>query len=361
MEPVIHALIIEDDPSWQQILHELLADMGLVVDVVGTLPAALDRLHRVSYRVAVVDLSLHETNHSNQDGLRVLDAIREYNPRCVPLLLTGYATVELAVSALTEHGAFTCLRKELFNRAEFRDHIREALAKVQPAPTAAEPPPETATKRPAPAIEKATPATDRLAIVVEDDAGWRDILAGLLAVAGYRTRLCAGFGEALGYLGRERFDLAVVDLSLTGELAGSHPTRSERTQAGYRLLAFTRSHGIHTIVVSGITTPDDIEQVYSEYDVYACLQKQTFQSKDFIRIVQELQPATASATVLDELTDREREVLDLLVQGMTNNGIAETLVISPNTVKRHLKAIFTKLEVNTRSAAVARALELRGS
>lgn len=358
MTDPIPALVVEDDPSWQGILHELLADMGLAVDTAATLPDALERLHRVAYRVAVVDLSLDAVDHNNQDGLRVLDAIRQYNPRCVPLLLTGYATVEMAVSALTERGAATCLRKELFNRAEFRDAIRQALARAQ-AP-AAPAPPAPDTPQPVPSPVSSPPGGARLALVVEDDAGWRDILAGLLEEAGFQARACAGFGEALGYLGRERFSLAVVDLSLTGEHSAAIHSRAERTQAGQRLLAFTRAHSIPTIVVSGIATVDEIEQAYREYGVYACLGKQTFQSRDFIRIAQETGAARRTASTLGELTEREREVLELLLQGISNNDIAGALFISPNTVKRHLKAIFAKLEVNTRAAAVARALELRG-
>ena len=41
---------------------------------------------------------------------------------------------------------------------------------------------------------------------------------------------------------------------------------------------------------------------------------------------------------------------------MTNKEIAETLVITTNTVKRHLKAVFEKLDVHTRSAAAAKAI-----
>ena len=56
------------------------------------------------------------------------------------------------------------------------------------------------------------------------------------------------------------------------------------------------------------------------------------------------------------LTDREREVLRLVADGHTDRMVAETLVISPRTVNRHLSNIFTKLDVPGRTAAVALAL-----
>jgi len=58
--------------------------------------------------------------------------------------------------------------------------------------------------------------------------------------------------------------------------------------------------------------------------------------------------------LLRRFTPRERQVFDLMVAGLSNKAIAQTLVISPNTVKRHLRAIFDKLEVNSRAAAVAK-------
>ena len=70
-------------------------------------------------------------------------------------------------------------------------------------------------------------------------------------------------------------------------------------------------------------------------------------------------PRTEPSGRLAVLTVREREVLALLAEGMTNKQIASVLVITPNTVKRHLKAIFEKLCVRTRSAAAAKAISAR--
>lgn len=56
------------------------------------------------------------------------------------------------------------------------------------------------------------------------------------------------------------------------------------------------------------------------------------------------------------LTQRESEVLALIVAGMTNGAIAGRLVVGEETVKTHVRAIYRKLEVPDRSGAVARAL-----
>jgi DNA-binding NarL/FixJ family response regulator len=53
----------------------------------------------------------------------------------------------------------------------------------------------------------------------------------------------------------------------------------------------------------------------------------------------------------DGLTAREVEVLRLVAQGLTNDQVAEQLVISPRTVNTHLTSIFSKIGVSTRSAA----------
>jgi NarL family two-component system response regulator LiaR len=59
----------------------------------------------------------------------------------------------------------------------------------------------------------------------------------------------------------------------------------------------------------------------------------------------------------NNLTEREREVLALMIDGLNNQQIAEKLFVSPSTAKSHVSSILTKLEVGTRTEAVSYALK----
>ena len=69
-----------------------------------------------------------------------------------------------------------------------------------------------------------------------------------------------------------------------------------------------------------------------------------------------VQASTPSIPVGNELTEREKDVLNLMVEGLNNSEIAEKLVVSSSTVKFHIGNIFTKLGVDNRVAAVTLAL-----
>jgi two-component system, NarL family, response regulator LiaR len=59
----------------------------------------------------------------------------------------------------------------------------------------------------------------------------------------------------------------------------------------------------------------------------------------------------------EELTSRERDILQLVVQGLSNPEIAAALFISQSTVKTHLRSIFKKLDVEHRVQAVVIAIQ----
>ena len=64
-------------------------------------------------------------------------------------------------------------------------------------------------------------------------------------------------------------------------------------------------------------------------------------------IVDELMSRPRQPDPLDELTAREREILALIAEGRSNQGICRTLWLSPKTVESHIRSIFAKLDIET--------------
>jgi DNA-binding NarL/FixJ family response regulator len=75
-------------------------------------------------------------------------------------------------------------------------------------------------------------------------------------------------------------------------------------------------------------------------------------------VLRELQRDQPGRSDIESLTKRERDVLQLLARGRTNREIAEALVISEKTVKRHVTGIFGKLNARNRTEAALRALDV---
>jgi DNA-binding NarL/FixJ family response regulator len=363
MNTLARAILVDDDPNWQHILREILEDMGLEVEVASSLAQA-QKIGAGPHRLAVLDLCLEESDHHNQDGIRVADAIRARDPDCIIIMLTGHATVELAVSVLTEHGVSNCLRKEVFHRSEFKKMIQRSLEMAPSQAAAVQRTVRATTALPESKVTAAKPLAEVL--IVEDDTGWRAILQEILIDAGFRTRVSTSFGDALGALRRGKYSLAIVDLSLAGpaeeRIMRADPNGTDLTDLeGYRLLTSIQSAGVPVIVLSGLSDPESIERAYRERRIFAFLEKQNFERKVFLQTVRDVQAAAVVPSELDVLTEREREVLDLVAKGKTNKEIADALVITTNTVKRHLKAVFTKLDIHTRSAAAAKIANVGGS
>lgn len=86
-------------------------------------------------------------------------------------------------------------------------------------------------------------------------------------------------------------------------------------------------------------------------------------SQGYAASVNEIGPGqqqSGSTLFVEPITDREQEVLSLIATGLSNQEIADELIISVNTVKRHAHNIYGKLGVKRRTQAIvqARALTL---
>jgi DNA-binding NarL/FixJ family response regulator len=207
----------------------------------------------------------------------------------------------------------------------------------------------------APATSTAGPKV----LVVEDDANWRNIYAELLGEAGYAVSFAVSYGEARGWLQHEDYQLAVVDLNLASSAA------PEGNRDGFFLLRAARQRGVPALVVSALGDPADIDRAYDEFGIFAFVEKEGFDGANFLRLMAaagragEPVAAPEPSPGFEHLTPREREVLALLTQGFTNRQIAESLMISANTTKKHVDHILQKLGASTRAGAVATALRSR--
>ncbi len=68
--------------------------------------------------------------------------------------------------------------------------------------------------------------------------------------------------------------------------------------------------------------------------------------------------STSEDSLIEPLTAREKEVLQLMAQGLANKQIALSLSISEHTVKFHLSSLYTKMGISSRTEAVRRGIEL---
>jgi DNA-binding NarL/FixJ family response regulator len=351
------ALVVEDDNAWQSLLCEILEEIGLDVTVTDQAEQAMQLIRRHKYHILIADLSLQSEDHRNRDGITILQAMSHILPECISILLTGYATVELTVQALKEYGVYTCLRKEKFNRKEFRQLILQALSDSQKTAiiNRSENQDQIIDKDDA-VVPSAQNRKKGRVLIVEDDAGWRSILHEILEDENYLVRPCTSYGQAHGLLLHEKFHLAIIDLNLSpNRFAGTSVGDSfkDAYPEGYRLLQLIQAARIPVYVVSGEQRIQAIEDVYRVFNINGYFEKQNFERRLFLDEVTKSMTISESLENQYHLTDRERQVMELLVHGKENKEIAELLVISPNTVKRHIKAVFAKMEVHSRAAAVA--------
>lgn len=174
----------------------------------------------------------------------------------------------------------------------------------------------------------------------------------------------AGDGEeVLAQVEKSQPDVVIMDLAMprldgvtaAGRIKDRHPsvgvlmlTMHEDDEA---LLAATRA-GANGYLLKGADLDDIVRAVLS------VARGEALYGQGVARRITEFLTGAHrhdSAQSFPDLTPREREVLDLMASGCGNHEIARRLVLSDKTVRNHVSAIFSKLAVTDRTAAIIRA------
>jgi DNA-binding NarL/FixJ family response regulator len=195
---------------------------------------------------------------------------------------------------------------------------------------------------------------ERHILIIEDDPNWQQIFGEIVDDAGFTPRVAASRQAAQTALADQAYALAIVDISL---VESDHANRG-----GVDMLK--EITGLPTdlpaIVVTGYATVDLAIETLVHLNAVHFFRKEQFDRREFKRVVSSSALPKKEPNLLQVLSAREKQVLELLIEGRTNNQIAAELTITVNTVKKHVQSIFTKFNVDSRAAAVARALGRTG-
>jgi DNA-binding NarL/FixJ family response regulator len=212
-----------------------------------------------------------------------------------------------------------------------------------------------------------TESIDDIRVLVADDHPIvRSGVAGLLASAdGIEVVAEAEDGARALELARQlRPDVVLMDLRMPG-LGGVEATAAITSELpATRVLILTTYESDDNILTA-------IEAGASGYLLKAAPQQEILAAVRAVvdghtvlapaiaaALVRHVRSGEADATARPRLSDREREVLRLVADGLSNPQIAKRLFIGEATVKTHLIHVFEKLEVSDRTRAVTLALEL---
>ena len=214
---------------------------------------------------------------------------------------------------------------------------------------------------------------EKVIAVVDDHPLIAKALGELLSLRGYRTLDFFQFSSFREWLEKkEAIDLCIIDYSLP-DIAGDQivPSLKACRDVPVAIWSGREDEGLSQAVleqgaigfiskgISITTIPPAIDLMLAG-EIFV-----SSRGRSTVLPASEPRPKKAAAPLQDgkevpRLTPREREVMELLLQGLSNKEIATRLSLNPVTVKLHNRSIFRKLEVRNRTEATVRYLQLTG-
>jgi FixJ family two-component response regulator len=181
--------------------------------------------------------------------------------------------------------------------------------------------------------------------VIDDDEPVRDSLQWLLDSHGFPTITFASAEAFLDYDGRAELGCLILDIRMPG--MGGVELHDRLMIDGIQIpLIFITGHGDVPMAVERMKrgAVDFLEKPFSN-DTLCALVAQCMSRAQASR--QTAYQTQERAALLDKLTQRERQVLDLIVAGRMNKQIADDLAISIKTVEAHRASLMFKLNVRS--------------
>jgi two-component system response regulator DesR len=163
------------------------------------------------------------------------------------------------------------------------------------------------------------------------------------------VRRCLGArdgSEALAMVRRYEPQIAIVDLMLGDESGADVCEHILHESPGTRVILMSGSYSISHSAARGLGASGFVPKGWPTAEILGAVRAVGLGSTMFA-------PAPAPPSI--ELTDRERQILDLLAAGWTNREIAVEVHLSPHTVKEHVSTVYRKLNARNRAGAVQRA------
>ena len=169
--------------------------------------------------------------------------------------------------------------------------------------------------------------------------------------------------EALETVAREAIDVIILDLELGGFIAISFVPQLREAAKKARILVLTSSRDpeIHQKVVQlgamGVVLKENaaellLKAIEKVHDGEAWLDRMALGTLLWRMSHHDIASLDPQAKRISSLSDRERQVIVLIAEGLKNRQIAERLFISPTTVTHHLSSIYSKLGVTDRLVLV---------
>ncbi|MDP8931778.1 MAG: response regulator transcription factor [Actinomycetota bacterium] len=188
--------------------------------------------------------------------------------------------------------------------------------------------------------------------VADDSVLFREGLARVLGEAGFEVIAQAANAEELyDHLDREPADFAIVDIRMppthTNEgLVAAQRIRERHPRTAVLVLSqYVEAHYAMKLLSTGATSmgyllKDRVLDLAQFTDVV----RRVGSGELLIdpAVISQLLDRQRAHNPLDQLTDRERDVLTLIAQGRSNQSISQTLFLSPKTVEAHVRNIFAK-------------------